>query len=218
MRGTLARMDIHAPDKPVHSWREFAVHIGIVTIGILIALGFDGIREHFRERRLLRETRENVRYEMEANQKHMSAELERVAAIRSTLDELVKGMPDNLRDHPDSVRAVVGKLANPGYFFAVNSWQTALSTGAPAHMSTAEVSAYGYAAGGVANYVKLQAEAQHQEAVTKAYLAAYPHPTGDQLALAMQNLLLFDNAEEALTYVGPQTQGDLERAMRATRD
>ena len=38
-------MDIHAPDKPVHSLREFFIHIAIVTIGILIALGLEGVRE-----------------------------------------------------------------------------------------------------------------------------------------------------------------------------
>ncbi len=37
-------MDIHKP-KPVHSWREFATEIGIVVIGIAIALGGEQIIE-----------------------------------------------------------------------------------------------------------------------------------------------------------------------------
>jgi hypothetical protein len=208
-------MDIHAPDKPVHSWREFAVHIGIVTIGILIALGLDGVREHFHERRLVREMRENVRFEMDANQKHMRDELASVTKFRDVAKQIADGMPANVREHPDQVLAAINARSNPGYFFATSSWQTALSTGALAHVSTNEVAAYAYAADGMKRYTELQADAQRQETLTKAYLAAYPHPSGDQLAMAMENVLLLYRAEEALTLVGPQVQADIDRALRA---
>jgi hypothetical protein len=47
-------MDIHGPVGPTRSLKEFAVHIGIVTIGILIALGLEGIRMAINARRLRR--------------------------------------------------------------------------------------------------------------------------------------------------------------------
>lgn len=209
-------MDIHAPEKPVHNWRDFAVHIGIVTIGILIALGLDGIREHFHERRLVRETRDNVRYEMEANQGHMRQEMASVTKFRDAVKSVTDGMPNDLREQPNQVLASLNAQNNPGYFFSSSAWQTALSTGALAHVSTDEVGAYAYAADGLRRYSELQANAQRQESVTKAYLAAYPHPVGDQLAVAMENCLLLYKAEEALTFVGPQVQRDIEKALRAT--
>jgi hypothetical protein len=45
-------MEIHAPHKPVLTVREAIVHLAIVTVGILIALSLDGVRE-WREHRAL---------------------------------------------------------------------------------------------------------------------------------------------------------------------
>jgi len=50
-------MDIHPPSGPTHSLKDFATHILIVTIGILIALGLEGVREHWREQKAVSEAR-----------------------------------------------------------------------------------------------------------------------------------------------------------------
>ena len=36
-------MEIHAPDKPIHSKKEFMFHMLTVVLGILIALALNGI-------------------------------------------------------------------------------------------------------------------------------------------------------------------------------
>ena len=36
-------MEIHTPDHPLTGWRETAKHLGIVTVGVLIALTLEGI-------------------------------------------------------------------------------------------------------------------------------------------------------------------------------
>jgi hypothetical protein len=32
-------MDVHTPKQPIQSWRELAKEIGIIVVGVLIALG-----------------------------------------------------------------------------------------------------------------------------------------------------------------------------------
>ena len=54
----------------------------MVTCGILIALGLEGIRESVHDRHLVRETREKIRFEMEANLKKSGEELARVSQHR----------------------------------------------------------------------------------------------------------------------------------------
>ena len=209
-------MDIHAPERPIHSLKDFAIHISIVTVGILIALGLDGLREHFREHRLVQETREQVRFEMSANHDHMARELQQVTQLRKQLQQLVDAMPALAQQHPDELIARVRVIRNPGYFFAANSWQAALSTGALAHMPTGEVAAYAYAAEGIAKYTTLQEAAESAEDHAVAAIAAHPHPTPEQVESEAEDLMLFYNAEDTLTSVGPQVQDDIERALRAT--
>ena len=54
---------------PIRSLKEALVHVGIVTIGIVIALSFEGVLEWFHNRALVAEARENLRNEMVNNQK-----------------------------------------------------------------------------------------------------------------------------------------------------
>ena len=208
-------MEIHAPESPVNSFKDFLVHISIVTVGILIALGLEGIRETIHNHHLVRETREGVRVEMEAMSDHAVQECSRVGAYSRTLAKLADALPALAAQHPEQVRAALNSDMNPGFFFNANSYQVALSTGVLAHMSPAEVSAYAYAAEATANYSTLQKEAIAAESRAKANVAAHTKPNPDALAAEAETVLLFARAENNLNYVCPQMQGDVSRALRA---
>ena len=62
-------MEIHAPSKPILSVREALVHLAIVTVGILIALSFEGVREYVEHRELANHARENLFDEIRGNKK-----------------------------------------------------------------------------------------------------------------------------------------------------
>lgn len=47
-------MHFHLP-KPLHGWREFAGEVGIIVVGVLIALGAEQVVEHIHQRAELRE-------------------------------------------------------------------------------------------------------------------------------------------------------------------
>lgn len=34
-------MEVHPPHEPIHSWRDFLLHLLTITIGLLIALGLE---------------------------------------------------------------------------------------------------------------------------------------------------------------------------------
>jgi hypothetical protein len=207
-------MELHAPESPIHSFKDFAVHIAVVTCGILIALGLEGIREAVHNHTLVRETRENVRFEMNMNLNHTKDELPRVAHYSAALKSLIADLPELAQQHPDQINARLATIQNPEYFFIANSWQSALSTGTLEHMSTEEVSAYGGAAESVKVYSELQKTAVAEEARTDAFFTAHPHLSPDQLAEGTEHLLLFYNAERALANVGPQMKDQVAQALK----
>lgn len=208
-------MDIHAPHEPVHTFKDFAIHIAIVTIGIIIALSLDGLRETFREHRLVRETRENFRKELKINQHSMLDELARVTAGHGKLETLANDAPTLAQQHPEQVVAQLEAVKNPYYFFSTNSWQSALSTGALAHMGADEVSEYAWAEEGTRTYVSLQKQAMDAEFHAIAFWRAHPHPAPDQITEGEELILLFARDEELLAYVAPQTQSGFKNALDA---
>ena len=58
-------MDIHKP-KPIHGWREFLKEVGIIVLGVLIALGAEQAVARLHELRLADETRATARAELSA--------------------------------------------------------------------------------------------------------------------------------------------------------
>ena len=209
-------MDIHAPESPVHSFKDFAIHISIVTCGILIALGLEGIRESVHERHLVKETRENFRHEMLANKDQMNNECARVGSYEKNLKSLVDDAPTLSLQDPATFAARLNVDRTPNYILSWQAWQAALSTGALAHMSTDEVTAYSSAADGIKIYSGLQDEIRPLESTLKANVAAHPHPNPDQAATEIEQLIIFYNQERGMNGVCPQIQSDIDQAIAAT--
>jgi hypothetical protein len=60
-------MDVHAPHEPIHTWRDFAIHLVVITIGLLIALSLEALVEHIHQRHLLHTAETNLRVELQDN-------------------------------------------------------------------------------------------------------------------------------------------------------
>ena len=58
-------MEVHVPEHPIHTWREFFTHIGIVTIGLLIALALEQSVETMHHRHQRMELREALQQDGE---------------------------------------------------------------------------------------------------------------------------------------------------------
>lgn len=134
-------MEIHAPEGPVTSWKEFLVHIGIVTIGILIALSLEGLLEWQHHRELVKEARANIISEIRDN--------------RKDLEYFVKNVPQTEKDYKQALQLVGMRLTHQklGDHYSLHlganlsdlnstSWATAQAVGALSFMEYGEVKKY----------------------------------------------------------------------------
>ena len=133
-------MDVHAPHEPVHTWRDFATHLLIVTIGLFIALTLEAFVEYMHHRHLVHEARQNIRREIENNRDaaqkdlgYLKANMGRISNNIVTLHELEQ----NPTGHHYSV-------TNTMEFDDLSSaaWNTARDTGALGFMPYDEVQRY----------------------------------------------------------------------------
>ena len=119
-------VDIHKP-KPVHSWRELGSEIGVIVIGILIALVLEQSVEILRERKVAAEARYAVRAEVQNNLAEMQVRLATQQCIEKRLDE-IGDLLSRTQDGPLNPQPQwVGQPAI--IFMASQRWQAATGSG-----------------------------------------------------------------------------------------
>lgn len=133
-------MDIHAPLEPIRGWKDIAIHLGIVTIGLFIALMLEGLVEYVHHRHIVAEARANIHQEIEDNHKAAQNNVK-------DLNRNILAMETNIR----TIHLLEKKTANQ-HLTLENSmqysamgdaaWSTARDTGALTYMPYAEVQRY----------------------------------------------------------------------------
>ncbi len=206
-------MDIHAPEKPIHSLKEFGIHIAVVTIGILIALGLEGIREAVHDHSLVRETRENFTTELLHDRDFSHRELARDREVDDQLRKLLADMPTLSRQHPEQIAPRLAKINNAGYFLPTDAWQTALSTGALAHFSTEELGRYSNVHYILRAYTEQQRYGRPEEDRAKAFFASRSSFTPAEMSEGTKRLLLFKGMEDTLVNVCEQMDSDFDKVL-----
>ena len=133
-------MDVHAPHQPVHTWRDFAIHLTIVTIGLFIALSLEALVEHAHHRHLVREARENIRHELEEN--HQAAQDDLKLLTKNI--EQQKTNISRIHQLQNGSQAFQGPIGNTMNFEPPSdaAWRTARETGALGYMPYDEVQQY----------------------------------------------------------------------------
>src|ERR1700734_1125454 len=99
-------MDVHAPHEPLHTWRDFWIHLGTITIGMLIAISLEQSVESLHHLHQRHQLEKDLRAEGERNIEIVAKDAQVLAATRAW--EL------SLRKNVDAVRASGGK-AGPAY-------------------------------------------------------------------------------------------------------
>ncbi len=132
-------MDIHKP-KPVHSWREFLSEIGVIVIGILIALTLEQAVEAWRDHRHVVEARENTRAEIAKNLGYMVRRAQTEACVTNRLDEIAGLIAQISAGQPVKGPIWIG---HPLIWFTVDGrYKTALQSGGISLMPTDEQAGY----------------------------------------------------------------------------
>lgn len=131
-------MEVHHRPKPLHSWREFLSEIGVVVIGVLIALAAEQTVEALHWAGSVREARLALKEEFVTDTGPQAYQrLAESPCVTAQLDSLEQTLLAE-RDH--GVGFHVKPIIVP-YFFTWDrdGWQNAVSSGAAAHMSPQEM-------------------------------------------------------------------------------
>jgi hypothetical protein len=140
-------MELHAPGGPVRSLKDFLVHIGVVTLGILIALGLEQLVEAHHRSHLAKVALDGFRKELDYNEGQINQVLAGVAKLQAKIETAI----GNLSTAP-APGAAEPPLDYPGIFLNVvstASWDTAVATQALNELPFETVTRYAQAYGTV---------------------------------------------------------------------
>ena len=116
-------MHFHLP-KPLHGWREFVGEVGIIVLGVLIALGAEQAVEGVHDRFVAGESRHNVREEVAFNLGFWRSRLEQSPCIASRLSQLSK-----IVERGTVTKGDVRWVGRPGVFAPFTErWRAVTST------------------------------------------------------------------------------------------
>jgi hypothetical protein len=125
-------MDVHPPHGPIQGWRDFFIHLIVITLGLLIALGLEGIVEWGHNRHLVHTAEANLRAELAANRKTLAGDLKFLDdAQRQTESYLSILAAFKAMKHPRADLTFHWTWNGPGSA----AWDTARNTGAVALMN-----------------------------------------------------------------------------------
>jgi hypothetical protein len=132
-------MEIHPPHGPIHTKKDFFVHLLTIIAGILIALSLEGLITWGHDRALVREARANLALEIRHNKQIIDRAVDEIEGRRKGLVRIIQAMQEL-----EAGRPVTGKLEYTfiGYDLYSTAWATAASSGATAHMDYDDLKRY----------------------------------------------------------------------------
>jgi len=147
---------MHVPvPKPLHGWRAFAGEVGVIVLGVLIALGAQQAIEALHWRDETATLRENLHREIRDDQWNAALRVmisgcvrQRIARLESELDRPgVAWVADPIQRGDEkrwSALPIAFKFPSMQSFYTSGQWQTALASGDLAHMPDGERNGYSY--------------------------------------------------------------------------
>lgn len=141
-------MEIHHKVKPLHGWREFTGEVGIILLGVLLAMGLEQMVEMVHWRHRVELGREALggdfvaifwsAKERELGSHCMARRLEEISSILDKAGESGRLPP-------------VGEIGNPpSRSWPVSSWDSLVADGTAAHLPRDELLSFG----GIASFAK----------------------------------------------------------------
>ena len=132
-------MDIEPPHGPVETWKDFFIHLVIITLGLLIALALEGLVGYVHERNLVHEANSNITSEMRDNQKELAGTIKSNLQYQQDMRHLI-GLMEQLKKGLNLHGSV--SLTFNRVDLNTASWKTAAATGAIGFMRYRDVKRY----------------------------------------------------------------------------
>ncbi|MGA8939179.1 MAG: hypothetical protein WB439_08445 [Acidobacteriaceae bacterium] len=94
-------IDVHPPHTSIHNWKEFWIHLGTITLGLLIAIGLEQSLEALHRHHQRHVLQHDLHDEALRNEQILTRDIHLLqtrvvyfAALRSNLDALRRGAPE----------------------------------------------------------------------------------------------------------------------------
>jgi hypothetical protein len=128
-------MHFHLP-KPMHGWREFVGEVGIIVIGVLIALGAEQVVERIHWRGEVAAERASLLQEASDSLAGVAARQAQQSCVDQRLREIRLVLERHHRNEPVRLLRDIGRPTSQGA--ARGTWQIALAGQALSHMGDKE--------------------------------------------------------------------------------
>jgi hypothetical protein len=212
-------MDIHPPSGRVESLKEIFTHIFIVTVGILIALSLEGVRELWREHTIVNEERDIIHAEMSRNVPKIKEDLDNLKTADAELAQILKEMPQ-LAKKPAEFQKRVGQLSFRRYGFSLemSAWDDAIASGAIPHMSHDEVHRFSNYNSDMKYYLDITRGAFPVENKCKAYVLSHDTFSSAEAAAAEECLVELYGWTSRLEGNGPGLLKHTQETLEGPKD
>jgi len=210
-------LDVHSPHESIHGPRDFLLHIATITIGLLIALGLEAGVEAIHHRHIVTEARENLRREIESNQKAIPGNLREIEADRKRMLADMTALRALRRDpNAKNISITLAWRWSPP---SDSAWKTSRDTGALALMNSTIVQSYAetYAKQQLVNdagdvLLLNQTRALVPMSVEESFKDASPSEIDDSLHHCAEIVVQLQLLDQLLTSL----ESDYKEALRVT--
>ena len=133
-------MRVHLP-KPLHGWRQFAGEVGIIVLGVLIALGAQQFAQNVQQRSQADEARRAVRGELEVNMARLASRAAQKHCVENRIEE-IQALLDKAAGNPSI--ATPGWIGRPQYWsMQTVRWEAIAQSGGAALLPADDLADYG---------------------------------------------------------------------------
>jgi hypothetical protein len=119
-------MEVHLPDQPIHKWRDFWVHLGTISAGLLIAISLEHTVAGLHRLHQRHVLQEDLHEEAERNQQILAHDLDVLqrennyfVALRSNIDALRRGAD------PASLPPLPARAGGDPFLPSAGAWASA---------------------------------------------------------------------------------------------
>jgi hypothetical protein len=208
-------MDLHPPGGPVRSVKDFFVHIGVVTVGILIALGLEQLLEAHHRANLAKIAVAGFRKELAYNEGQVKEVLTRMPELQGKIDAAIGKLSPN--PGPGSVGAPIDYPGISLDLVSTASWDTAIATQALNELPFEAVTRYAEAYGTLRLFAETEREGLtiwqgvHRFGTDPAAL------TQDQRTMLIQELRHYSNVLTVIDFAGQGALKSCDDALTASK-
>ncbi len=179
-------LDVHPPHDPVHSWKDFFIHIATIVLGLIIAVGLEQTVEKIHIHNEVAETRAALSEEREQNKETYRRNTEGYPATAAIFRNNIRVF-SYLLEHPNTPQAKLpGVVIWPNHIFepVTSAWTAAGQTNVLSMMPRAEVR------NDSGTYFDLQRalDGYNVMAIAAARAAAYTSATSDPSTLSPEKI------------------------------